>query len=387
MGIQNEFGRSSYQRVMDRGYEGALADSNLLGARTGINPDLAEIHTVTVGGTPTDGVYAFDVTDPITGVVTTITQTRSTTPATNTDLAVAFVDLVNTTAALLNVCTASNVAGVVTLTFLHNGIDYTVDNEVVTGPGTLVAAETQSAGGSAIPFGRFCTMGAATDGQAAITLPTGATTADQIAGITLRPQGQFSNAGSQAAADDDTIPVGDVGTIAYDGSILMLNVGNVAATPRGVVHCVVDTSNGFDAGAASAEALTAVAMVITATPTAANDTDYQLDVHFADGTDLTYEFTSDASGTATEICDGFRALMDADPFFTAKVTTSGTATLIITGDVAGENFEVIDSGDGAWTSITDTTEASADTVALDLSKAYWVEDTAAGALGPVKIRA
>lgn len=386
MTIQNESGRTGYSRTMARGYEGSPAYSSLKGARAVRNPDLAQISTVTVGGTAADGVYSFDVEDPISGVTTTVSQTRATTPATNTDLAAAFVLLVNANAALLNVCTASNAAGVVTLAFLHSGIDYTVDNGVAPGGASVTPATTQSAGGSAVPFGRFCTMGAAEDGQASIALPTASTLAAAIRGVSLRPEGQFANAGSALASASDSIPVGTMGTLAYDGAMLMKNVGSVAAAPGGRVHCVVDSSNGFAAGAASAEALTGVAKVVTGTPTAVNDTWYQLTINFDDGSDFVFEVLSDASATATEICDDFRAAMAADPGFTAKAVATGTATLILTGEVAGQNFEVINSGVGAWASITDTTEASADTVALDAKDFYWVEDTAASAIGPVMLR-
>ena len=47
-----------------------------------------------------------------------------------------------------------------------------------------------------------------------------------------------------------------------------------------------------------------------------------------------YTYTSDGTPTATEVCNGLRALMAANP----SVDVSGTTTLIITGKVAGVTF-------------------------------------------------
>lgn len=96
-----------------------------------------------------------------------------------------------------------------------------------------------------------------------------------------------------------------------------------------------------------------VAQVSTLTPTAVNSTLYVLRVAFdgkAQGTareSYTFAYTSDGSATATEIVTGFKTVMAADAAFTARVVATGTTTLILTGQVAGEAFTSQAEGDGA----------------------------------------
>lgn len=72
-----------------------------------------------------------------------------------------------------------------------------------------------------------------------------------------------------------------------------------------------------------------VAQVETLTPTVQNSTLYRVSI---DGVD--YEFTSDVDATAGEIVAGLLALINAD--LNCKMTASGTTTLILTADNAGE---------------------------------------------------
>lgn len=81
----------------------------------------------------------------------------------------------------------------------------------------------------------------------------------------------------------------------------------------------------------------AVAQVETLTPTVANAAVYLVTIN---GTD--YEFTSDADATASEIVAGLLALINADT--ACKMTASGTTTLILTADNAGESNAVSASG-------------------------------------------
>ena len=78
---------------------------------------------------------------------------------------------------------------------------------------------------------------------------------------------------------------------------------------------------------------TQVAQVETLTPTVQNSTLYRVSI---DGVD--YEFTSDVDATASEIVAGLLALINAD--VNCKMTASGTATLILTADNAGESHTV-----------------------------------------------
>lgn len=245
MTIQNQSGRTSYNARQGQNPVGTPAFVNLPKVRPVLNPDLAQISTVTVAGTATDGVYAFDIVDTQTGLTHTVTQTRATTPASNTDLADAFTLLVNGDSALLNIVTADNTAGVLTLTFLHNGRTYTVGNEVVTGPGTLVAADTQSPGGSALPFGRFATLTTNPGGEPIVALPDAVAEA-AINGIILR---SYSHANQQSplASAVDAVQVGEMVDLAIEGGVIMENVG-AAALPNGVVHVVINVAGGDQLG-------------------------------------------------------------------------------------------------------------------------------------------
>lgn len=104
------------------------------------------------------------------------------------------------------------------------------------------------------------------------------------------------------------------------------------------------------------------AQVATITPTAVNDTDYALSVLVHDPQAdrdrlFSFEYTSDGSATATEICDDLRTSMTADTAFAALVLHTGTATLILTSVRADVEFDVSDIGVGVLTSAATTAAA------------------------------
>ena len=80
---------------------------------------------------------------------------------------------------------------------------------------------------------------------------------------------------------------------------------------------------------------TDVAQVNTLTPTVVNASAEQTDTVTINGT--AFEFTSDATPTATEIVTGLKALVNASD---EPVTATGTTTLILTADTAGVAFTV-----------------------------------------------
>lgn len=75
----------------------------------------------------------------------------------------------------------------------------------------------------------------------------------------------------------------------------------------------------------------AVAQLVTITPNVVNEFEYSVTI---DGTEYTFE--SDVDAVNTEIVAGLLALINADTG--AKVTASGTTTLILTADDAGVPF-------------------------------------------------
>lgn len=74
---------------------------------------------------------------------------------------------------------------------------------------------------------------------------------------------------------------------------------------------------------------TAVAQVLTLTPTVQNEGVYAVTIN-----GVAYQFTADTDATANEIVAGLLALINGDTG--CKMTASGTTTLILTADNAGE---------------------------------------------------
>lgn len=136
----------------------------------------------------------------------------------------------------------------------------------------------------------------------------------------------------------------------------ILNKGKAWVTVENAVSVnapayVRHTANGagkLQPGAFRADA-DGVAQVSTYTPTAAEHSKgFGIRVSFSDRSYF-FSVISDATMTATEVCDAFRTAMAADTEFTARVVASGSATLILTGQVAGEAFAVANAGQGAGT--------------------------------------
>jgi hypothetical protein len=100
-----------------------------------------------------------------------------------------------------------------------------------------------------------------------------------------------------------------------------------------------------------------VASVWTGTPTATNSLVYVQRVKFADES-YVFEYQADGTATAAEIVTGFKTVMAADAAFTARVVATGTNTLILTGQVAGETFTPNSEGDGAMAWVNTTPPAA-----------------------------
>lgn len=162
-----------------------------LGARATADPIVSvsrkyagqpEITTLTFAGTATDGVYSAEFQDlDVDNITVSITRTGGV-PSTNTDLAVAWVAAANNDADLRRFFIITNAAGVVTIIARENGNPFILTNEVVTGPGTLVAAETQTATPATLPMGIAVVLDAAN--KKVILPPNVSSTAFQIQGIT-----------------------------------------------------------------------------------------------------------------------------------------------------------------------------------------------------------
>lgn len=153
-------------------YEDAVIDSLT-------NELLAQVSTLTVGGTASDGTYSVQATGPD-GEVLTAEFVRGA-GETNAQIATALAAAMSPT--WLNAFTiVDGGSGVLTLTANHGGRVYTFIT-AAPGTGTLVAANTQTAGGVDIQMGVAVAEGSDDDLAAVLS---GSTVDDDLAGIVVR---------------------------------------------------------------------------------------------------------------------------------------------------------------------------------------------------------
>lgn len=252
---------------------------------------------------------------------------------------------------------------------------------------TLVTTEatSQSQGGTAVPMARFVARRAPIgNGRRRANLPSAST--DVLAGVTWRDPTQ-SRSSSLLSATTNDYQVGSMMTVRQVGQISVTNVG-AAASDGDPVYCVISTSGGDALGEVRGDR-DGTADVWTLTPTATNDALYGIVIHFPawDGMDaitlVPETYVADASATPTEICDGLRASIAAlGTQATDLLTTSGTATLVLTGDILGRPFVVTDAAEaGDFASITHTTTAAQYTMLVQ--GARFDEAVASGAVGKI----
>lgn len=405
-------GRGITRESLGSGRMDALREGQPIGHGRDVaysNPFLPQISTITL-------TAAADVSDEIVaGQVWTITATSDdfgdviTTSYTvtaddntaGTDgagleyMAGQLVDAINANVEMQNVATAANVLGVITLTFLHAGQAWTVAASCAPAAAedvlTSTEANSQTAGGSALPMARFVTFGSPVpDGAGGpgrrASLPD--STTDVIAGIALadytqvRPYSVSNSAGN-------SYPVGAMVPVREEGEVAMTNQGDSAAAAGDPVYCVISTTGGDALGEARAD-IDGTADVWTLTPSATNDAVYGITIHFpawngeSARTFVVPPVTADGSATATEIVTLLAASIATVAELPALITTSGTSTLILTGDEVGRPFTVYDSAEaGDFTSITHTTTAAAYTVLVP--RCRWTIPTAVGAIGRVYV--
>lgn len=171
-------------------------------SRDFLNPRLPQISTVTFGGTIADGVYSVTIAQPD-GAPTTFTITRATTPATNTLLGDALVALIAGSNAMLNVASAVNASGVVTITFKKAGLAYPITVST-TSTGTIATATTQPAGGSNVRVGAWVRRSATADNE--LRPVVAGTVVAELVGIAERTYSLVNDIASPALAYDAFVP-------------------------------------------------------------------------------------------------------------------------------------------------------------------------------------
>ncbi|NBW34838.1 MAG: hypothetical protein EBR30_07435 [Cytophagia bacterium] len=156
------------------------------------------------------------------------------------------------------------------------------------------------------------------------------------------------------------LPTGGAASVAGDavfkGGYLKIG-GTTAAWLASMPNAIRNLSisvNGLKNGFYKAYAAE-VARVITITPTAVNSTDYRIILSAEKGQDFSnnlpnevqtvFTHTTPASGaTATTIGDAFRTAINNHPFWSQRVTVTGTTTIIIT---AKAGYPIFSAGVGA----------------------------------------
>lgn len=192
-----------------------------------------------------------------------------------------------------------------------------------------------------------------TNPETQFKLPAGA--AGVLAGALVHShqtesRGLFTAGG---AGGETGLVTDEPGDLLRQGRIWVPVIGAVTAgLPAWLIHTTADFGSWrADAGG--------VAEVSTLTPNPVTDSIvYTVDIHIGDE-DYHFETLSDASATATEICDGIRAAMALDATFTALVVATGTTTLILTGQNIGQQLDVVSSGEGLFDIVETTPPATA----------------------------
>lgn len=224
---------------------------NLL-ARAYANPLLNQVSTWTWTLSDTVGDVSVTILLPD---GTELTATGTDAGSTDTTHADTIVLAINTDDAWKNVATASNVAGVVTVNFIHTGLDYTFLGFTAPGAGTLTPTvpDTQVAGGSPFPVARWVV--AATNPVdadiPALALPS-AVAASALIGVTTRPHGQLTN--SVSTTEDEAFIASDMVPVGFDGVVQVVNSGTADAAVNGPVYVVINTAGGQALGLSRSDA-------------------------------------------------------------------------------------------------------------------------------------
>ena len=202
-------------------------------------------------------------------------------------------------------------------------------------------------------------------------------TGQKLLGVTVHTH----RADNLALAGAAGIPDGETNPLLRKGRVIVKVDGAVVAD--GPVFCrhTANSSTKTRMGAFRGDT-DGVAQVTTVTPTSANSTLFTLTV-LVRGKLFSFQVTSDSASSATEICDAFRTLMAADAAFTALVTASGTATLILTAVNKGDVLQVADGGSPGVLAVAETTAAS--TRADEVTNARFVTAASADGLAVLEI--
>lgn len=311
---------------------------------------VAEVWTVTIAGTATDGVYSFLYRSG--SLVKTVTVTRATTPSTNADIAQALLDFIQDDADLNREISGTRSSAVLTLTARYGGRPFELVTATAPSPGTMAVSNTVSPGSTTITPGRAVALNADGTGRQLASNDG----EEDVAGIAVRHAANLR--------PDEGV---DLGTEAYyaEGKYFCVRrdatpvwVEPTTAVAFGDPVHVYRTGTNVGKFRASPDG-TAAALVLT--PTAANTTDYSLFVTFR-GVTYPALYTSDGSATAAEIVTGLTAALGS----ISGLTIGGTTTMTFASP-AGEPVTLRSGGPG----VLAESGTQATTTTILLAHAEW----------------
>jgi hypothetical protein len=200
-----------------------------------------------------------------------------------------------------------------------------------------------------------------------------ASLAARLLGVVRNSLARDPGSASSVLASSNAIFAGDTMNVLTEGAIKVAPEQTVAVTDRVYMRVAtsVNTPSLTQKGAFRKDA-DGTAAVVTITPTAADSTLYRLAVD-VDGRTFNFQVTSQVSATATTIVTQFKVAMAADADFTALVTASGTATLILTANNQGDVVNVDNSGSAGTVAVALTTAPTA--TAVRVRNARWSRAT------------
>lgn len=354
-------------------------------------PKRQEQWTVTIAGTPTDGTYSQRFLklpgnlDPI-----TISVVRSSTPATNNDLAAQMKTNCEANAILRSLFTFSVASNVVTVVRREAGVAFTLDSATAPAPGTLAVAQSVAATKADLPLGIAVKRG--TNGRE-LALLTSSDEGYEIDGIVAR-SAQIAPQkidGSADTYDDDVYEAGSHAVSIKKQGVIWVRP-ETSVSKGGKVYVRRNATGTEQVGALRASH-DGVAQVLDVSPTEVNDAPYGLHVQVKN-TDTgevvataTAFFLADASATETEITTGLKADLDANAnllqFISTGTDGSGDdISLRLTAD--SPEYEIhADYTDAGVIVFTEATAQVLDTVLL--KNAQWDDDGVAEGLVPLRL--
>lgn len=310
------------------GLPGSRRAAELARVEANLNPSIQDEWTVTVGGSASDGTYSVSV-DSSSSLLTVV---RSTTPASNDDIADEFV-ATGVPAALAGKIEVFKVSSAVFgIKAKEAGVALVVTAVGEPGSGTLTPSNTVVVANEIdLELGLGVARGTDAGGQSTVALPTTASLATDFYGVTRLNDAQISEL--DRALTEDGYEAGSMLGVQTNEDIYVETTAAVAknATPHWVI-------TGANAGKFS-PVLVGTAQVTTLTATAEDDMIYRVEVSTSNGKSYSFAIDSGTSSTATTIATALRAAIVAHGEASKHFVGSGTATLILTS-LSGVTFDV-----------------------------------------------